>query len=78
MQSRSPHIGFEGILSDDKKPYIGFEQYGTRQDEDVVPAYPLSMTNNYLSLISLILFRSRIINLKLAGCIFRHHSKRNI
>ncbi|CAF3423615.1 unnamed protein product [Rotaria sp. Silwood1] len=44
MQSRSPRIGFEGILSDEKKSFIGFEQYEDESKEHVIPAYPLNDT----------------------------------
>ncbi|CAF2072434.1 unnamed protein product [Rotaria magnacalcarata] len=44
MQARSPRIGFEGILSDEKMHHIGFEQYETDQQEHAPPAYPLNDT----------------------------------
>jgi hypothetical protein len=43
MQSRSAPIGFEGLTTDQKKIFIGFEQYEDEQKEPVIPAYPLGM-----------------------------------
>ncbi|CAF2424589.1 unnamed protein product [Rotaria sp. Silwood2] len=43
MQSRSP-IGFEGLLSNEKRPHIGFEQYEDEPKEHVMPVYPLNDT----------------------------------
>jgi hypothetical protein len=46
MQSGSAPIGFEGIFTNQKKTFIGFERYEDEQPEPVVPAYPLGKEGN--------------------------------
>lgn len=46
MTSRSPRIGFEGILADEKEPPIGFEHYDAEQKEHLMPAYPIGTLQN--------------------------------
>jgi hypothetical protein len=48
MESRPNSIGFEGIFCEQKKTFIGFEQYEVEQEKSMPPVYPISMVSNYL------------------------------